>query len=91
MNIELQWDIPEASPGLEALLDRVAGACFEAEGIENAAFAIRVTDDAGIRTLNREMRGVDSATDVLSLPTARVPAGKTARDCPKRLRREYDP
>ncbi|MBR1560512.1 MAG: cytidine deaminase [Clostridia bacterium] len=91
MNIELQWDIPEASPGLEALLDRVAGACFEAEGIENAAFAIRVTDDAGIRTLNREMRGVDSATDVLSFPTARFPAGKTARDCPKRLRREYDP
>ena len=37
------------------------------------------------------MRGVDSATDVLYFPTVRFPKGTTARDNPKRLRREYDP
>ncbi|MBR2698935.1 MAG: cytidine deaminase [Clostridia bacterium] len=77
--------------GLEALLDRVAAACFETEGIEGAGFAVRVTDDQTIRRLNREMRGIDRATDVLSFPTVHFPRGRTARRCPKRLRREYDP
>ena len=93
MGIELQWDIPEpeAMQGLEALLDRVAAACFEAEGIEGAGFAVRITDDETIRRLNREMRGIDRATDVLSFPTVQFPRGRTARRCPKRVRREYDP
>ena len=93
MNIELQWEIemPAALRDVEALLDKVAGACFSAEGIENAAFAVRITDDAGIRALNRTMRNIDSATDVLSFPTVQFPKGRTARDCPKRLKREYDP
>ena len=68
MGIELQWDIPapEDLAGLEALLDRVAAACFEAEGVEGVGFAVRVTDDDAIRRLNRETRGIDRATDVLS-------------------------
>ncbi len=93
MNIELQWEIsvPDGLTDVEALLERVAGACFSTEGIENAAFAVRITDDEGIRELNRTMRNIDSATDVLSFPTVQFPTGRTAKDCPKRLRREYDP
>ena len=93
MGIELQWDIPapEDLAGLEALLDRVAAACFEAEGVEGVGFAVRVTDDDAIRRLNRETRGIDRATDVLSFPTVPFPRGKTARQCPKRVKREYDP
>lgn len=93
MGIELQWDIPqpEGLADLETLLNRVAGACFEAEGVSGAAFAIRITDDEGIRALNRDLRGIDSATDVLSFPTVQFPPGKTAKNCPKRLKREYDP
>ena len=93
MAIELVWDIPvpEDLEGLEALLERVAGACFDAEGIQGAGFCIRIVDDAAIRALNRETRNIDSATDVLSFPTVNYPAGKTARDCPKRLAREFDP
>ena len=93
MGIELQWDIPvpEALTSLEQTLSRVASACFEAEGIENAGFAVRITDDDTIQALNRDMRGIDRVTDVLSFPTVQFPAGKTARQCPKRLRREYDP
>ena len=93
MPIELQWEVPV--PGdlsdLEAVLERVARACFDTEGIRDAGFTVRIVDDDAIRALNRDMRNIDSATDVLSFPAASFPAGKTARDCPKRLRREYDP
>ncbi len=93
MAIELQWEIPvpAALSNLETLLNRVADACFAEEGIEGAGFAVRIVDDDAIRALNREMRNIDRPTDVLSFPTVSYPAGKTARDCPKRLRREYDP
>ncbi|MBR7188660.1 MAG: cytidine deaminase [Clostridia bacterium] len=93
MPIELQWEIPAPDDltSIEALLGRVAEACFHTEGIQGAGFAIRITDDGGIRSLNRLMRGIDRETDVLSFPTVDYPAGKTAAGCPKRLRREYDP
>ena len=93
MAIELQWDIevPEGLEGLDALLNTVAEACFKTEGIEDAGFAVRIVDDAAIQALNRDMRGIDRPTDVLSFPTVQFPTGKTARSCPKRLGREYDP
>ena len=93
MAIELQWEVPvpDDMVGLEALLDRVASACFQAEGIKDAGFCVRIVDDVAIRDLNRETRHIDRATDVLSFPSVAWPAGKTARDCPKRLAREFDP
>jgi cytidine deaminase len=93
MAIELQWDIPvpKGMDGLEAMLGRVAEACFETEGVKDAGFCVRIVDDGQIRALNLDMRGIDSPTDVLSFPTVAYPRGKTARDCPRRLAREYDP
>ena len=91
MPIELQWEVPGDPGDLEQFLSRVADTCMEIEGISGACFAVRVVDDETIRELNREMRDIDRATDVLSFPTVRYPAGTTARDNPKRLRREYDP
>ena len=93
MAIELQFGIPvpDELDGLEALLNKVAEACCMEEGIGNAGFCVRVVDDDAIQALNRDMRGVDRPTDVLSFPTVSFPPGKTARDCPKRLKREYDP
>jgi len=37
-------------------------------GITQAQVSLTLTDDEGIRELNREYRGVDAATDVLSFP-----------------------
>ena len=93
MAIELQWEIPVPRDleGLEVLLDRVAQACFEAEGVNGAGFCVRIVDDEAIRALNRQMRHIDSVTDVLSFPTVAYPSGKTARQCPKRVAREFDP
>lgn len=91
MPIELQCEVSGCPEGLEDFLAQVAEACLALEGVSGAGFAVRVVDDAEIQRLNREMRGVDRATDVLSFPTVRYPAGTTARDNPRRLRREYDP
>lgn len=93
MAIELQWEVPvpEDLAGVEALLSDVASACFEAEGIEGAGFAVQIVDGAAIRALNRQTRNIDRVTDVLSFPTVSYPAGRTARNCPKRLAREFDP
>ena len=91
MPIELQWEVPGDPGNLEEFLNRVADTCMEIEGVRGACFAVRVVDDEAIHRLNREMRGIDRSTDVLSFPTVRYPAGTTARDNPKRLRREYDP
>ena len=91
MPIELQWEVPGDPGALEEFLNRVADTCMNIEGVSGACFAVRVVDDEATRTLNREMRNIDRSTDVLSFPTVRFPAGTTARDNPKRLRREYDP
>ena len=75
-----------------ALLMRCAAAAQEAEGVrEPLVVFVRIVDDEEIREVNREQREKDAATDVLSFPTVNYPAGKTAKDCPRLLRREYDP
>lgn len=91
MSIELFLETGGVPEKLDVFLNEVANACFRQEGIPEAALSVRVVDDDAIHVLNRATRGVDRPTDVLSFPTVRYPAGKTAKDCPKRLRREFDP
>ena len=40
----------------------------------DAEVSVVITDNAGIREINREYRGIDAATDVLSFPMAEYPA-----------------
>lgn len=76
----------------EALLRACADAAERAEGVSLATAAfVRITDDEEIRAVNREHRGKDASTDVLSFPTVRYPRGRTAGDCPARLSCQYDP
>lgn len=75
-----------------ALLTRCAEAAAETEGFHLPAFAfVRITDDAEIQKINREQRGIDRSTDVLSFPSVSYPAGMTARNAAQRLSEEYDP
>ncbi len=81
----------QAPEPLLPLLEAVGDACIAAEGLQGRCQAgLLLTNDAGIQKINREQRGKDAPTDVLSFPSATYPAG-TARRYPKRLRRELDP
>lgn len=91
MPIELQCEVGGCPEGLEGFLGSVAQVCMELEGVENAGFSVRIVDGDEICALNRDMRGIDQETDVLSFPSCRFPKGSTARDNARRLKREYDP
>lgn len=89
--LTLEIEIPGAPEDAFKLMEAVARAAMEIEGVSGAYVAARLVDDDAIREINRAQRGIDRATDVLSFPTIEYPAGKTAGKCPKRVRREYDP
>ena len=51
------------------LIKKAINMALDAEGIEvPCIISVMLTDDEGIQTVNREFRGVDRATDVLSFP-----------------------
>ena len=59
----------------KAVVRRAVRAAAAALSTKRAELAVVLTDDAAIRLLNRDWRGVDAATNVLSFPTKRVGDG----------------
>ncbi len=60
---------------------RCISAVLDAEGITAACeINVLITDDAGIRAINAEMRDIDRATDVLSFPMFELEPGNPPRD-----------
>ena len=54
---------------------------LRAEGISaKCEIKVLVTNDAGIHTINRESRNIDSPTDVLSFPMFQLEAGNPPKD-----------
>ena len=54
---------------IEQLASEVAAAVLEMEGCQaDVEIGLTITDDEGIKELNREFREIDSPTDVLSFP-----------------------
>lgn len=51
-----------------ALVRAMASAGLRSLALRNAELSVLLTDDAGIRELNRDWRGKDKPTDVLSFP-----------------------
>lgn len=90
LQLESDWTLYAVA--YRALLREIGEACLAEEGIGvDAVVGLHWTDDAGIRETNRQTRGKDMATDVLSFPTVSYPPGKTAFDMPGRLRKEWLP
>lgn len=56
-------------PETAALVKKAAAAALRCEGVDKPSeIAVTLTDDTGIHAINREHRGIDSPTDVLSFP-----------------------
>jgi probable rRNA maturation factor len=58
------------------VVERLAGRFLRAQRLKAAELSIVLTTDRRIRRLNREWRGHDQATDVLSFPAAQVPRAR---------------
>jgi probable rRNA maturation factor len=70
MGLALEWsneqDAVKLEDGWIARLEQLLRLAGEAEGIEEGEVALTFVDDARIRELNRDYRGIDRPTDVLS-------------------------
>lgn len=60
-----------------ALIKRAVEMALNAEGVDQKCIiSVMLTDDEGIRAVNKEFRGIDRATDVLSFPLNELTAGE---------------
>ena len=59
-----------------ACIKKAVNMVLDAEGVDVPCIvSVMLTDDEGIHAVNREFRGVDSATDVLSFPMNELTPG----------------
>lgn len=74
-------------PDSEAVIQRAVAAAAESvdEDVADAEVAVMLTDDAGIRTLNSNWRGIDKPTNVLSFPALQPEGGGGPDDAPRML------
>ena len=73
MKIKIDWaneqDKQKAGFGMKRLIRKAIRAALECEGFTtDSIVSVTFTDNEGIRVKNREFRGIDRATDVLSFP-----------------------
>jgi probable rRNA maturation factor len=79
-------DCWQAEPDAEAVIHRAIETAAEIADADvgEAELAVMLTDDAGIRTLNGNWRGIDKPTNVLSFPALQPTAGAPP-DAPRML------
>lgn len=69
IDVDIRCDAGElVGTGLAELVERVCRQTLSSEGWSDAEVSVVVTGDEEIHALNREYRGVDAPTDVLSFP-----------------------
>ncbi|GAC42959.1 rRNA maturation RNase YbeY [Paenibacillus popilliae] len=68
--VKLEWNNEQVKlsiePPLIELLERILQEAARTEGVDGGEVALTFVDDAAIHALNREYRGIDRPTDVLS-------------------------
>ena len=76
-DIPIAADVAGVSERARALIRRTVRTALESEGVTlPCEVDVLVTDDAGIRAINRAQLNVDAATDVLSFPALELAAGE---------------
>src|SRR5258708_21597999 len=80
-------DCWRAEPDAEAVIQRAVAAAAEIANADvgEAELAVMLTDDAGIRTLNGNWRGIDKPTNVLSFPALQPTGAGREDDAPRML------
>jgi probable rRNA maturation factor len=80
-------DCWQAEPDAEAVVHRAIAAAAESvdADVGDAELAVMLTDDAGIRTLNSNWRGIDKPTNVLSFPALQPTGPAGSDDAPRML------
>jgi probable rRNA maturation factor len=66
--VTFELDIVGAAPLEHDEIERLALLAMASSGIADGHLAIEIVDEARIRELNRDHRGLDEPTDVLSFP-----------------------
>ena len=77
------WDSESSAETIIHRAIEAAASMVDADTAD-AEVAVMLTDDAGIRTLNKNWRGIDKPTNVLSFP-ALQPVGDVPDDMPRML------
>ena len=87
LDILVVADCWQAEPQAESVIERAitAAAEFVTVDVGESELAVMLTDDAGIRTLNRNWRGIDKPTNVLSFPALQPRGARNANDPPRML------
>jgi len=80
-------DCWRAEPDAETVIHRAVAAAaeFVAADVAGTELAVMLTDDAGIRTLNSNWRGIDKPTNVLSFPALQPSGPHGPDDAPRML------
>ncbi|TYO64947.1 rRNA maturation RNase YbeY [Bradyrhizobium hipponense] len=80
-------DCWQSEPDAETVIQRAVAAAAESvdEDVAEAEVAVMLTDDAGIRTLNSNWRGLDKPTNVLSFPALQPEGAWKPGDAPRML------
>lgn len=85
--ISIHSQVPRVStPALRAHIKRCIRAALEAENVHvPCEISVLLTDNPGIRTINRDFRGIDRETDVLSFPMFSLEPGAFPEDASELL------
>jgi len=80
-------DCWQAEPDAEAVIQQAIR--FAADNVDigpdESELAVMLTDDAGIRTLNSNWRGIDKPTNVLSFPALQPTGARQPDEAPRML------
>lgn len=80
-------DCWQSEPEADAVIQRAIAAAADAidDDVAEAEIAVMLTDDAGIRTLNSNWRGIDKPTNVLSFPALQPEGARKPGEAPRML------